>query len=227
MWRGYRKGDKVYWNTKIGKGRPAWNVQDPAMLTQHLGFEVDICCGGIDNIIRHHDYVIAVIEGVSGKPFAHFLLHAAHLYVDGKKMSKSRGNIIYPSDLLKRGCQWDHIRFFLIYDHYRRRLNFTFAKYTQICERLESLRQMVKNLNGRGVTAQKPSARAKKLLAKLTADFEENMSNDLNIKEAFNLLFNTVSKLVILKEKRKLSKKNLNEAIAKLRLIDQVLQIIF
>jgi len=86
---------------------------------------------------------------------------------------------------------------------------------------------MVKNLNGRGVTAQKPSARAKKLLAKLTADFEENMSNDLNIKEAFNLLFNTVSKLVILKEKRKLSKKNLNEAIAKLRLIDQVLQIIF
>lgn len=227
LWRGYRKGDKVYWNTKMGKGRPAWNVQDPAMLTQHLGFEVDICCGGVDNIIRHHDYVIAVIEGVSGKPFAHFWLHAAHLYVDGKKMSKSRGNIIYPSDLLKQRCQWDHIRFFLIYGHYRRRLNFTFATYTKICERLERLRQMVKNLSGHVATAQKSSARARKLLAKLTADFEENMSNDLHIEEAFNLLFNTVYRLVILKEKRKLSKKNSNEAIAKLRQIDQVLQVIF
>ena len=227
LWHGYKEGDKVYWETNIGKGRPAWNIQDPAMATQHLGFKADICCGGIDNIIRHHDYVIAVVEGVTDEPFAHYWLHAAHLYVDGKKMSKSRGNIIYPRDLLKQGHQWRHIRFFLIYGHYRRRLNFTFAKYTQVCERLDKLRQMVKNLIGHESTTQKSGVRTKKLVAKLTVDFEENMNNDLHVKDAFDTLFNTVSKLVGLKDKRRSSAEDSNEALARLKAIDKVLQVIF
>jgi len=112
LWHGFKQGDKVYWDTKLGKGRPAWNIQDPAMATQHLGFKADIACGGIDNIIRHHDYIIAVVEAVSGEEFARYWLHGAHLYVDGKKMSKSIGNIIYPKDLIDRGCNWQSIRFF-------------------------------------------------------------------------------------------------------------------
>ncbi len=74
LWHGYKEGDKIYWNTKIGKGRPAWNIQDPAMATQHLDFLADICCGGIDNLIRHHDYVTALIEGVTNETFAHYWL---------------------------------------------------------------------------------------------------------------------------------------------------------
>ncbi len=197
------------------------------MLTQHLGFKVDICCGGIDNLIRHHDYLLAVVEGVTDEPFAHYWLHAAHLYVDGKKMSKSRGNIIYPRDLLKQGYQWSHIRFFLIYGHYRRRLNFTYAKYTQVCERLDKLRHLVKNVSGHEPATQKSGARAKKLVAKLTVDFEENMNNDLHVKDAFDTLLDTVSKLAAFKDKRKLSVKDSNEATAKLKTIDQVLQVIF
>lgn len=82
LWHGYKKGDKVYWDAKLGKGRPAWNVQDPAMAVQRLGYKVDMCCGGIDNVIRHHDYVIAVVEGVTHEQFARYWLHGAHLYVD-------------------------------------------------------------------------------------------------------------------------------------------------
>jgi len=168
-----------------------------------------------------------VVEGVTDEPFAHYWLHASHLYVDGKKMSKSRGNIIYPRDLLKQGHQWSHIRFFLIYGHYRRKLNFTFAKYTQVCERLDKLRNLVKNLSGHELATQKFGARTKELVAKLTLDFEENMNNDPRVKDAFDTLFNTVSKLVTLKDKRKLSLKDSNEALAKLKAIDQVFQVIF
>ncbi len=229
LWHGYKEGDTLYWKTNIGRGRPAWNVQDPAMVTQHLGFKADICCGGIDNIIRHHDYLIAVVEAATDEPFAHYWVHAAHLYINGKKMSKSSGNIMYPRELLKQGYEWRHIRFFLIYGHYRRKLNFTFAKYTKACERLDKLRRMAQKLSGDEAFEypRKTSKRAKKLIAKLAVDFEENMNNDLNVKDAIDQLFITVSKLFSFRDKGKLAVKDLNETAAKLKAIDQVLQVIF
>jgi len=124
LWHGRRSSeDKFYWETEIGEGRPAWNVQDPAMITRHLGYQVDISCGGVDNLYRHHDYNIAVIEGVSGKPFAAYWLHGEHVLVRGVKMSKSRGNITYLADLTARGYRPHHLRFYLIYGHYRDKLN--------------------------------------------------------------------------------------------------------
>jgi cysteinyl-tRNA synthetase len=103
LWHGYKEGDTVSWDTDVGKGRPAWNVQDAAMVTKHLGFTIDIACGGVDNLVRHHDYTIAVAEGASGKEFAHWWLHGEHLFVEGQKMSKSRGNVHYIADLTKMG----------------------------------------------------------------------------------------------------------------------------
>ncbi len=142
-------------------------------------------------------------------------------------MSKSRGNIIYPRDLLMQGRHWNHIRFFLIYGHYRRKLNFTFTKYAQTCERLDRFRHLVKNLSGQGNTTQKSGVKAKKLVAKLALTFEENMNNDLQVKDAIDTLFTMTSKLVALKNKRKLSVKDSNEATARLEAIDQVLKVIF
>jgi cysteinyl-tRNA synthetase len=117
LWHGYKKSDTVYWDTAIGRGRPAWNVQDPAMALQTLRASLDIYCGGEDNLVRHHDYTIAVAESVTGKPLARYWLHGAHLLVDGKKMSKSRGTVIYLTDLLKAGYTPEDIRFFLIYGY--------------------------------------------------------------------------------------------------------------
>jgi cysteinyl-tRNA synthetase len=59
------------------------------MIFKHLGPAVDISCGGIDNIYRHHDYNIAVIEAISGDTFAHYWLHGEHVLVDGKKCPKA------------------------------------------------------------------------------------------------------------------------------------------
>jgi cysteinyl-tRNA synthetase len=228
LWHSYEKEDReAYWNTSLGKGRPAWNVQDSAMATQSLGFKVDVYCGGVDNLIRHHDYSIAIVESVSGEPFAKLWLHGEHLFVDGKKMSKSRGNIIYPEDLVSRGCQWQHVRFFLINGYYRKRLNYTHRKFKAACDRLRQFKSMVEKLQNVKTTNQKSNLKTNKLIARLKDDFQENMNNDLHVKKAFDALFNNLRKLLVAAEKGKVNRENREKAVVMLEGIDQVLQVIF
>jgi cysteinyl-tRNA synthetase len=187
LWHGYNNGDLSVWDTAIGKGRPSWNIQDPAMITEHLGEQVDINCGGIDNIYRHHDYNIAIMEALSGKPYANYYLHGAHLYVDGRPMSKSRGNIVYLEDLEAKGYRPCHVRFFLIYTHWRRRLNLTEAKLERSARQLDSLRSLVAELlagGGRGAV----DPRLERLLARLPEEFERSMDDDLGVGAAVDAL---------------------------------------
>jgi len=227
LWHGYKEGDKVYWDTRIGKGRPSWNIQDPAMVPKSFDFKADIWCSGIDSTYRHHDYIIAVVEAVTGEPFVCCWLHAAHLLLEGEKMSKRKGNIEYPRTLLETECIWDHIRFFFIYGHYRWKLNFTFKKYSQVCRLLKSFRDMVNELSATEGGEQKSSLKAKKLVEQIKTDFEEKMNNDLQVKAAFDSVYTTVSRLVKLKEKQMLSAEDSKKALAKLKDIDYVLQAIF
>jgi cysteinyl-tRNA synthetase len=88
LWHGCREGEKVCFDKELGSGRPSWNVQDPAMATKYLGYKIDIHCGGIDNLYRHHDYNLAVVEGVSGKTFSHFWLHGEHLLLNGRRCQR-------------------------------------------------------------------------------------------------------------------------------------------
>jgi cysteinyl-tRNA synthetase len=227
LWHGYKEGDKVYWETKIGKGRPSWNIQDPAMIPQDFDFEADIWCSGIDSTYRHHDYIIAIVESITGKPFVHYWLHAAHLIFEGEKMSKRKGNIKYPSDLLETECVWNHIRFFFVYGHYRHKLNFAFKDYNKVCKLLRSFRRMVKKLNAAEGSERQSSGPAKKLVKKIRSDFEAHMNDDLQVKVAFDSLYDTVSGLVKLEEQKMLSTEDSKEALAELKAIDYVLQAIF
>lgn len=227
LWHGYKQGDKVYWDTKIGKGRPSWNIQDPAMVPETFDYKADIWCSGIDSTYRHHDYIIAIVESLTGKPFVRYWLHAAHLFFEGEKMSKRKGNMKYPRDLLETECVWNHIRFFFIYGHYRQKLNFTFKDYNKICKLLQSFRKMTKTLKVSEDSEQKSSTKTKELVKQITADFEQNMNNDLQVKTAFDSLYETVSSLVKLKEKQMLSAQDSKEALEKLKAIDYVLQAIF
>jgi cysteinyl-tRNA synthetase len=227
LWHGYKKGDKVYWDTKIGKGRPSWNIQDQAMLMKTFGLEADIWCSGIDSTHRHHDYIIAVIESITTKPFVNYWLHSAHLLFESEKMSKSKGNIKYPNDLLETQCEWNHIRFFFIYGQYKRKLNFSFKKYMEVCDLLKNFKELLKKLNTDEGVEYESSVRAKKTVAKIKTDFEKNMNNNLQVKSAFDSLFKTVSKLVKLKEKKMLNKNDSKEALHIIKDIDYVFQTFF
>jgi cysteinyl-tRNA synthetase len=224
LWHGCKE-DKICWETDIGKGRPAWNIQDAAIVTSHLGFEIDVACGGIDNIVRHHDYTLAVAESVSGKQFAKYWLHGGHLYVDGKKMSKSKGNVYYPEDLIARGYRKDHIRFFLIYGHYRKKLNFTFDNLARTSRKLDNFKGMVQDLQKAQST--NPSQKGRTLAKGIVTGFEKNVCNDLMVKTAFDEIYAKVSKLHKLVIEEKLGKEDANAAIIGLRKVDEALQVIF
>jgi cysteinyl-tRNA synthetase len=225
LWHGKREGDTVYWETDIGKGRPAWNVQDAGMITQYLGSEIDIACGGIDNLVRHHDYTISIIEGISEKEFSNYWLHGGHLLVDGKKMSKSKGNVYYPKDLTSRGYEMRHLRFFLIVGDYKRSLNFTFEKMERARQRLDKFRRMVSDLEN--ADAEETDERAKKLIGDTLRVSKENLNRNLNVKSAFNEVFRIISKLDKLRRRNLLSKQDAKAAVTNLRIIDETLQVIF
>ncbi len=222
IWHGCSQEKDVCYQTSIGKGRPAWNIQDAAIVTKHLGFSVDVGCGGIDNLVRHHDYTLAVAESVSGKSFSRYWLHGGHLFVEGKKMSKSKGNVYYPSDLLAKGFSGRHLRFFLIYGPYRKKLNFTFERLSQISQRLDSFRSMVANLEKTKPTSQ--TEKQEKLTNKIIIDFEDNMNNDLDVKSAFDSLYETTVKLH--KIRQSLGTQDVKNVLDSLRTVDRVLQCI-
>jgi cysteinyl-tRNA synthetase len=190
LWHGKRKGDLSVWHTAIGQGRPSWNIQDPAMITEHLGFQVDINCGGIDNIYRHHDYNIAILESLSGKTYANYYLHGAHLIVDGRPMSKSRGNIRYPEELLRKGLQAHHLRFFLVYKHYRRRLNLTPENLAKAAARLDALRDLVAGLTAGGgpKLAPEEARRVEGQIADVRENFRRHMDADLSVGKAVDAI---------------------------------------
>jgi cysteinyl-tRNA synthetase len=222
LWHGCKQGDVCY-QTPIGSGRPAWNIQDAAIVTKHLGFTVDVACGGIDNLVRHHDYTLAIAEAVSGKQFSRHWLHGGHLFVDGKKMSKSTGNVYYPSDLLEKGFSDEHLRFFLIYGHYREKLNFTVEKLAETSRKLDSLKNMVKELQEPKSDNSNPKTGA--LTRSIVSDFESAMNNDLDVKSAFDSLYETIYELH--KARELLSVKDVKNILNDLRRIDSVLQCIF
>jgi len=91
VWKA-RKDDEPYWETDLGSGRPGWHLECSVMSMKYLGETIDIHTGGVDNIFPHHENEIAQSEAATGVPFVRTWLHAAHLVVDGEKMSKSRGN---------------------------------------------------------------------------------------------------------------------------------------
>lgn len=172
------------WDSPWGIGRPSWNIQDPAMVKQTLGLQVDINCGGIDNIVRHHDYNVAVIEGASGETYANYYMHGAHLMVNGKKMSKSKGTVIYPAHLTDQGFTGSDIRFFLLaVTHYRQQLNFTNEVFAKQAGRRKAIADRLQLLLTEP-TAVAPTHLAKQLLA----SFETAMNDDFSMAVAVNAI---------------------------------------
>jgi len=215
--------EHVCFKTPIGLGRPAWNIQDIAIITKHFGYSIDLACGGIDNLVRHHDYNIAIAESASGRQFARYWLHGGHLFVDGRKMSKSLGNVVYAGDVVAKGFSGAQLRFYLIYGGYREELDFNFEKLSDVSRRLEALRGMVGDLQ----KAQQPrdSCRGDSYVSRLSAEFEAHMNNNLDVKGAFDTLMETVAE--VHKKLGTLPMEEIENVVSDLRRIDSVLMCLF
>ncbi len=115
LWKAWDEQDgDVFWESPWGRGRPGWHIECSAMATALLGPEIDIHCGGVDNIFPHHEAEIAQSECCTGRKFVRYWLHCAHLRVEGEKMSKSLGNFFTLRDLLAKGYSGREVRFELL-----------------------------------------------------------------------------------------------------------------
>ncbi len=207
LWKAWDENDgDVAWDSPWGRGRPGWHIECSAMATALLGPEIDIHCGGVDNIFPHHEAEIAQAECCTGKKFVRYWLHCAHLMVDGQKMSKSLGNFYTLRDLLAKGWTGREVRYALLAVNYRLPLNFTIAG-------LESARASLDRIDEWGLRmlehaghlqyfssktdmeewlgSKKTFVASSYSLPSQTAFFEA-LDDDLNISAALGHLFETI-----------------------------------
>ncbi|TDP95139.1 cysteine--1-D-myo-inosityl 2-amino-2-deoxy-alpha-D-glucopyranoside ligase [Labedaea rhizosphaerae] len=119
LWRTAREGEPS-WPSDLGPGRPGWHVECSVIARNRLGMGIDLQGGGSDLAFPHHEYSAAHAEALTGEfPFARHYVHAGMIGLDGEKMSKSRGNLVFVSRLRADGVDPAAIRLALLSGHYR------------------------------------------------------------------------------------------------------------
>ena len=191
LWKAWDEADgEVKWDSPWGPGRPGWHIECSAMSTALLGDQIDIHCGGVDNIFPHHEAEIAQSEGVTGKKFVHFWLHCAHLLVEGQKMAKSLGNFYTVPDIVAKSYTGRELRYALLRVHYRVPLNFTWEGMNEARESLARIDEWLKRLRG---VAEKGDAQSSTPNAQRPGSaFEDSLDDDLNISAALGFLFESI-----------------------------------
>jgi cysteinyl-tRNA synthetase len=193
LWKAWDDEDgDVAWESPWGRGRPGWHIECSAMSTALLGDQIDIHCGGVDNIFPHHEAEIAQSESVTGKKFVRYWLHCAHLLVDGQKMSKSLGNFYTLPNLLEKGYTGREIRYALMRVHYRAPLNFTWEGMEEARQALARIDEWLARLRETVGTPRRLATRESAQRADPTSQFEEALDDNLNISAALGLLFETI-----------------------------------
>ncbi|RPA66255.1 cysteine--1-D-myo-inosityl 2-amino-2-deoxy-alpha-D-glucopyranoside ligase [Gordonia oryzae] len=143
LWRAERPGEPG-WDAPFGRGRPGWHIECSAIALNRLGSEFDIQGGGNDLIFPHHEFSAAHGEALTGsRRFARHYVHTGMVGLDGEKMSKSRGNLVFVSRLRSQGVDPAAIRLALLADHYRGERMWTDDVLTTGTERLARWRHAV------------------------------------------------------------------------------------
>ena len=117
LWQPSADGEPA-WDSLWGPGRPGWHIECSALALRELGTTIDLHGGGADLIFPHHECEAAQSSAATGEPFVRHWMHQAMVHMDGEKMSKSLGNLVFVSDLRK---EYDPraIRLGIVAHHYR------------------------------------------------------------------------------------------------------------
>ena len=143
VWLRHREGDPS-WPSPFGDGRPGWHVECAAIALDLLGPDFDVQAGGSDLVFPHHEMSASVGRLATGKPFARAYLHSGMVALDGEKMSKSRGNLVFVSRLRRDGVDPMAIRLALLDHHYRDDWEWTPELLAAAQDRLSRWREAVR-----------------------------------------------------------------------------------
>ena len=191
LWMPAEPDREFQWESRWGAGWPGWHIECAAMAIRHLGPEFDVHVGGADLRFPHHENSRAVAMTATGKKFAAHWLHAAHLLVDGKKMSKSTGNEHTLDDLAARpralgeGYSPADFRYYCLTLHYSSPMNFTWEGQEAAARARSRLRAAFRRA-ALNATSGEDAAGA------LRAEFRGAISDDLNMPRALAVVHKAV-----------------------------------
>ena len=174
------------WDSPWGVGYPGWHIECSGISMKHLGEDLDIHCGGIDNAFPHHTNEIAQSESYLGHKWCNWWMHVLHLNTTSGKMSKSSGEFLTVSLLEEKGYDPLSYRFFCLQSHYRKALVFSW-------ENLDNAQLSYRKLIAR-IAALKPADDPidESVFAELTGKFKSAMDNDLNTSLAVTALYDVL-----------------------------------
>ena len=205
------------WDSPWGVGYPGWHIECSGISIKHLGEDMDIHCGGIDNAFPHHTNEIAQSEAYLGHKWCNYWFHVHHLNTSDGKMSKSKGEFLTVSLLEEKGYDPLVYRLFCLQSHYRRNLVFTWENLDNAAVTYQKLIAKIALLENRGEV----DAEA---FAALKQRFESALNADLNTSLAVTAIYdvlkaktNDATKLAALKDFDRVLGLNLIEAAKKYR----------
>lgn len=209
LWKAHVPEDgDVFWESPWGKGRPGWHIECSVMSSKYLTdvfkdgklnpelFEtIDIHTGAVDLIFPHHTNEIAQTESVVNKPFVKYWIHCEHLFVDGKKMSKSLGNFYTLRDLIKKGYSPRAFRYVCVSSHYKQQLNFTLKTLDAAENTIKRLDNFVFILNVIKNRSKEKSVREELVekIEEFKQAFDEFLSEDLDTPKAVAKMFEFIN----------------------------------
>ncbi|MCS7317547.1 MAG: cysteine--tRNA ligase, partial [Candidatus Dojkabacteria bacterium] len=178
------------WESPWGVGFPGWHIECSAMSMKYLGEQFDIHTGGIDHISVHHPNEIAQSECATCKtPFVKYWIHHNFLLVENEKMSKSKGNVYRLVDLIEKGYDPMHLRYYFLQTSYRNTLNFTFTGLEQAKNSYERLINLLTNMY---IQIKNKKYIRNIVLKKYKTKFTEAIEEDFNFPKAISIVWETV-----------------------------------
>ena len=205
------------WDSPWGVGYPGWHIECSCISMKHLGEDLDIHCGGIDNAFPHHTNEIAQSESYLGHKWCNYWFHVMHLNDESGKMSKSKGDFLTVSLLEKKGYDPMAYRLFCLQSHYRKNLVFTW-------ENLDNAVVAYNKMVAKIATFKNEGEVDENAFAELKQRFVKALEGDLNTSVAVTAVYdvlkakcNDATKLAAIADFDKVLSLNLISAAEKLQ----------
>ena len=174
------------WDSPWGVGYPGWHIECSGISMKHLGEDLDIHCGGIDNAFPHHTNEIAQSESYLGHKWCNYWMHVLHLNTNSGKMSKSSGEFLTVSLLEEKGYDPLAYRFFCLQSHYRKVLVFSWENLDNAQGAYNKLLKKIAALSDTSGAVDEAAA------AELKAKFAAALDNDLNTSLAVTAIYDVL-----------------------------------
>lgn len=199
---------ELKWQSPWGMGYPGWHIECSCISLKYLGEQLDIHCGGVDNIFPHHTNEIAQTESYIGKKWCNYWFHVEHLNDKSGKMSKSNGEFLTVDLLIKKGFNPLAYRLFCLQSHYQKQLLFTYESLEGAQNTYDKLISKIKSIN------EDSSEVDKALFEKYNNMFKETLCDNLNTSNSLTVLYDVLK-----------SDLNNNTKLALIKSFDKVLSL--